>query len=89
MRMAAVTVLVVAGTLAISTYSGWMEKQLTTARQRIELEIRTTTLAAKHRDAVALMQVGRLAEAQVVLGEIAELDPEFPGLVELGSELVG
>jgi len=87
MRMAAITVLVVAGTLAISTYSGWMGKQLTTARERIELETRTTTLAAKHRDAQALMQVGRLAEAQVVLVEIAELDPEFPGLVELGSEL--
>jgi tetratricopeptide (TPR) repeat protein len=87
MRMVAITVLVVAGYLAFSTYSGWMGEQLTTARQRVELEIRSATLAAKQRDTEALMQVGRLAEAQVVLGEIAELDPEFPGLVQLGAEL--
>ncbi len=87
MRMIAITVLAVAGYLAISTYSGWMGKQLTVARQRVEQEIRIATLSAKHRDTVALMQVGRLAEAEVLLAEIAALDAEFPELVELRAEL--
>ena len=87
LRMGAITVLAVAGYLAISTYSGWMGQQLNAARQQVEQEIRTTTLVAKHRDVEALMQVGRLAEAEAVLGEIAELDSEFPGLAELSAEL--
>lgn len=87
LRMVAITVFAFAGYLAISTYSGWMGRQLTAARQQVEQEIQTATLAAKQRDAEALMQVGRLAEAEALLGEIAELDAEVPGLAELNAEL--
>jgi tetratricopeptide (TPR) repeat protein len=71
LRITAIVVFVLAASLLISTYSGWFGNQLTTARQQVK----------------ALMQVGRLAEAEAVLGEIAVLDPEFPGLESLRVEL--
>ena len=86
-RITAVVVFVLAAYLLISTYSGWFGNQLTTARQQVEHEIQTVALSGMERDVKALMQVGRLAEAEAVLGEIVVLDSEFPGLESLRAEL--
>ena len=86
-RIIAVVVFVLAATLLISTYSGWVGNQLSTARQQVEDEIQTVALAGMERDAKALMRVGRLTEAESVIGEIATLDAEYPVLESLRAEL--
>lgn len=86
-RAAAVTSILVVAYLAIASYSSWMGQQLAAASDRVQYEIRVATLITKRIDAEALIQVGRLAEGQVVLGEIAQLDPSFVGLAELRREL--
>ena len=87
LRITAVVVFVLASYLLIRTYSGLIGNQLTSARQQVEHEIQSVTLAGMERDAKALMRVGRLVEAEAVLGEIAALDAEYPGLAPLRFEL--
>lgn len=73
--------------MAIRTYSGWIGEQLTAAGQQVQYEVQLGLLVAKRQDARALIQVGRLDEAQAIVDEIAALDPVFPGLADLRSEL--
>lgn len=86
-RATTLALVAVAGYLLLSTYSGWLGRQLTAAGARVQQEIRDASLAAKQADAEALLQVGRLDEAEVVLGEIDQLDPDYPALVQLRSTL--
>jgi tetratricopeptide (TPR) repeat protein len=83
----ALSMLAAVAFVTLYTYSTWVERQLSSAGARVQHEIQVATLAAKRLDAQALMQVGRLDEAEQVLGEIAQLDPTFDGLAELRTEL--
>lgn len=73
--------------LGLRTYSGWIGQQFNSASAQVQQHILNTRLAAKQADAEALIQVGRLDEAEAVLQEIAELDPAFAGLPELHAQL--
>ncbi len=61
-------------------YSAWLQRQWSTARQRVEKEVQMMELAVMYRDAQDLLQVGRLTEAKALLDEIAAKDPQYPGL---------
>lgn len=87
-RATTLALVAVAGYLAFSTYSGWLRQQLSVATARVQQQVRAASLAAKQTDAEALLQVGRLDEAEVVLDEMAELDAGYPGLAKLRSTLV-
>jgi tetratricopeptide (TPR) repeat protein len=89
LRLGAAGVIAITAYLALSTYSGWMRQQVTVARERVEREIQVATISALERDVEALMVAGRLAEAKAAVDEIALLDPSFPGLTELSTELTG
>jgi tetratricopeptide (TPR) repeat protein len=86
-RAAMLALAVVAAYLVFRTYSGWMGQQLNSASERVQQEIRVATIFAKRMDAEALIQVGRLDEAEAVVDEIAQLDPSFAGLVELRASI--
>jgi len=86
-NVAIATAVIAAAFLAIGSYSSWVGQQLTAASERVQHEVQVALLVAKRTDAEALIEVGRLDEAEVVLGEIAQLDPGFAGLMALRSEL--
>ncbi|UCF61293.1 MAG: LysM peptidoglycan-binding domain-containing protein [Anaerolineaceae bacterium] len=81
-RIITVSLLAVIGFWGIHTYSSWLGDKLDLARQKVEHEILTAQLYAKSSEAQALLRVGRVGEAKILLEEIASINPDFPGLKE-------
>lgn len=73
-------VLVVLGYWGFTTYSEQLGQQMTLAREAIALQAQALELAAKFRDAQALLRADRPTDARALLEEIAVIDPGYPGL---------
>jgi tetratricopeptide (TPR) repeat protein len=67
--------------------SSWVAGQVELARQRVEHEIQIAMLASKERDVQVLIRVDRLEEAKALLDEMTALDPNYPALDQLQTEL--
>ena len=67
---------------AITTYSGWLQSQWTTAQQSINSEIQQNELYIKLLNATQLLKAGQTVEALRILDEIKQVDASYPGLSE-------
>ncbi len=86
-RIITVFLVAVIGFWGIHTYSSWLGDRLDLARQKVEHEIQMAQLYAKSSEAQALLRVGRPGEAKILLDEIANIDPDFPGLKETMAQV--
>jgi tetratricopeptide (TPR) repeat protein len=86
-RIITVSLVAVIGFWGIHTYSSWLGDKLDLARQRVEHEIQMAQLHAKSSEAQALLRVGRSGEAKILLDEIANINPDFPGLEETMAQV--
>ena len=66
----------------VATYSGWLGKQLTSAQQAINSQVRQTELVVLFMNAKQLLQAGQTADAIKILEEISQSEPGYPGLSE-------
>jgi predicted Zn-dependent protease len=82
-RFGILVVVVVLAVWGYFTYSNWISNQWASTRQTIESEVNSVELAVKYRDAQDLLQANRPDEAFVLLQELENVDPEYPGLVEV------
>lgn len=64
------------------TYLSWINVQWEFTRQTLVSQVESLDLNVKYRNAQNLLQADRPEEAKTLLGEIASLDPNFPGLEE-------
>jgi len=64
----------------ISTYSTWIQGQLTNAGKQLESELLNVELAVKFRNGQNLVLAGRMDEAKELFEEVAATDPSYPGL---------
>lgn len=87
MRLVILTVLVAGIIWGAIVYSARIQAQLQIARNRVQAEIQTVELAVKFRDGQDLLQVGRIAEAQVLFDEVAKSDPNYPGLEQVNQQI--
>jgi tetratricopeptide (TPR) repeat protein len=74
--------------LTISSFSDVIQDRILSARTAIEQEVAGIELAAKYRDAQALLQADRADEAYTLLQEIIARGGEFPGLQDNLSEAI-
>ena len=81
-RVLAIFVIVIFGFLAISTYSGWIEGQITSAQSDISKNLLQAQLVVEFRNAQQLIIAGKSDEALSVYENIKAKNPEFPGLSE-------
>ncbi len=65
-----------------NTYASWIREQWAGIQQSFRSEVQTVELAIKYRDANSLIQANRPEEAEALLYEITEIDPEYPGVAE-------
>jgi tetratricopeptide (TPR) repeat protein len=86
-RVITVSLVAVIGIGGIYTYSSWLGEKLDLARQTVEHEIQMAQLYAKAREAQGLLSVGRPGEARILLDEIANINPDFPGLKETVAQV--
>ncbi len=68
--------------VAITTYSGWLQKQWNSAQQSLNSQVHQTELAVKFLNAQQLLQAGQTGEALKILDEITSSEPDYPGLNE-------
>ncbi len=76
---------VVAAALAVwgmRSYSTWLQQQVALASAAARQQLQEADLTARMIDARALLRAGRPTEARARLAEIAEINPQFPGLQE-------
>jgi len=78
----AVILLLVAGLAGVGVryYSTWLQGQVAAASQATRARLQEASLIAKMLDARTLLRAGRPGEAQALLSEIAQVNPQFPGL---------
>jgi tetratricopeptide (TPR) repeat protein len=81
-RVLAIFVIVIFGFLAISTYSGWIEGQLTRAQSDLTKNLLQAQLVVEFRNAQQLIIAGKSDEALSAYENIKAKNPEFPGLSE-------
>ncbi|OGO63023.1 MAG: hypothetical protein A2029_10900 [Chloroflexi bacterium RBG_19FT_COMBO_47_9] len=81
-RVLAIFVIVIFGFLAISTYSGWIEGQITRAQSDLTKNLLQAQLVVEFRNAQQLIIAGKSDEALSVYENIKAKNPEFPGLSE-------
>jgi tetratricopeptide (TPR) repeat protein len=74
-----IAVIVIVG---ISTYSGWIQGQIATARADISQNMQQAQLTLDFRNAQQLIIAGKSDEALAAYERIKEVDPNFPGLTE-------
>ena len=79
-RILAIFVIVIIGFLAISTYSGWIEGQITKAQTDLSKNLLQAQLAVEFRNAQQLIIAGKSDEALSAYENIKAKNPEFPGL---------
>lgn len=63
-----------------STYATWIREQWSVIQQSFTSEVQVVELAIKYRDAQSLIQGNRPAEAEALLSDIANIDPDYPGV---------
>jgi tetratricopeptide (TPR) repeat protein len=80
LRLAVLALIVYGGWVGYERYSLALNAQMAEARQYVEAQAAAFQLATKYADAQALLRAGRLHEAQLLLTEVAAVDPAYPGL---------
>ena len=81
-RVGLVALVVVLVFAAVATYSGWMQQQLQSAQNTFNSQVRQTELAVQFINAQQLLQAGQTSQALLILEQIAQADPNYPGLSE-------
>src|SRR4030042_1256660 len=81
-RILAIFVIVIIGFLAISTYSGWIEGQITKAQTDLSKNLLQAQLAVEFRNAQQLIIAGKSDEALSAYENIKAKNPDFPGLTD-------
>ncbi len=79
-RLATALLVVALAVLAVGMYAIWAGFPLDVSGGRLDQQAQEMELSAKLRDVGVLLQAGRIDEAQDLLAEISEVDPNFPGL---------
>jgi tetratricopeptide (TPR) repeat protein len=79
-RLLALVVIVGLGYWGIQTYSGWIQRQLSSTSQTLEGELQKVSLSIRMREGQNLLEAGRLDLAAQVFQEVASADPNYPGL---------
>lgn len=85
---AAILTVLVLVMLTFRSFSDVIQDRVLSARTAIEQEVEGIELAAKYRDAQALLQADRSDEAYTLLQEIIARGGEFPGLQDNLSEAI-
>jgi tetratricopeptide (TPR) repeat protein len=67
---------------AISTYSGWIQGQISQAQASFNQNLQQAELTVEFRNAQQLIIAGKSDEALAAYESIREKDPNFPGLTE-------
>jgi len=75
-----VLVIALAGFFAISTYSGWIQGQISSAQSDISENLLQAQLAVEFRNGQQLITAGKSDEALSVYENIKLKNPDFPGL---------
>ena len=73
-------IILLLGFYAITTYSGWIQGQITTAQSDLSENLLQAQLAVEFRNGQQLIIAGKSDEALSVYENIKVKDPEFPGL---------
>jgi tetratricopeptide (TPR) repeat protein len=81
-RILTIILVSIVGVIAISTYSGWIQNQITRAQEDITQNILQAELTVEFRNAQQLIIAGKSDEALSVYENIRAKNPEFPGLNE-------
>ncbi|MFZ2098358.1 MAG: LysM peptidoglycan-binding domain-containing protein [Anaerolineales bacterium] len=76
--LALVVIFIVVG--AISTYSGWIQKQIAQAQSSFNQNVELAELSIEFRNAQQLIIAGKSDEALTAYENIKAKDPNFPGL---------
>jgi tetratricopeptide (TPR) repeat protein len=85
-RVFAIIVIAIIGFLAITTYSGWIEGQITRAQSDITKNLLQAELVVEFRNAQQLIIAGKSDEALTVYENIKTKNPDFPGLTDAISQ---
>ena len=81
-RIAVILVLLFVGIYAVSTYSGWIQGQLSKTQSDFTQTMQQAQMAIDFTNAQKLIIAGKSDEALSVFNNIKTKDPEFPGLPE-------
>jgi hypothetical protein len=82
MRVLIGAIIVVLVVAAISTYSGWIQRQIATAQASFNQNVQQAELSIEFRNAQQLIVAGKSDEALKAYENIRAKDPNFPGLTE-------
>ena len=86
-RFGVLALVILVSTIAIKSYSDWFQNQWAMTRSKIEAEVQTLEVAIKLRNAQNLILASEFSDAELLLNEIAEKDPNYPGLAEARVQL--
>lgn len=79
-RLVVLVVLLGSAVWGYNQYSALLRQRSEVLLQTVNSELQVIELAVKFRNAQDLQQAGRLAEAQLLLDEIRQVQPDYPGL---------
>jgi tetratricopeptide (TPR) repeat protein len=82
MRLTLVVVVVAVAVIAITTYSGWIQGQITNAQSSFSQNIQQAQLTVDLRNARQLLFAGKSNEALTAFDAIKAKQADFPGLAE-------
>ncbi len=75
-------VIFVVAVVGLATYSGWIQRQITTAQNEFTQNMQQAQLTIEFRNAQQLIIAGKSDEALAAYEKIKSTDPNFPGLTE-------
>lgn len=81
-RISAILLILVVVVLAISTYSGWIQSQISKAQADFSQNVLQAELTLEFQNGQQLINAGKSDEALSVYANIKERNPDFPGLTE-------
>jgi len=79
-RILSAVVIIVVAVAALSTYSGWIQGQITSAQNELTQNMQQAQLTIEFRNAQQLLIAGKSDEALAAFASIKATDPNFPGL---------
>jgi tetratricopeptide (TPR) repeat protein len=82
LRILLVGVIIVAVVVGITTYSGWIQAQITSAQSEFTQNMQQAQLTIEFRNAQQLVIAGKSDDALAAFDRIKAIDPNFPGLTE-------
>jgi tetratricopeptide (TPR) repeat protein len=85
-RVAALVVVLTLIAWGLNSYSNWLQGQWDTIKQTVSQEVQTLDIAVKYQNAQNFLGAGRPEDALLLLEEIEDQDPNFPGIAELRAD---